>query len=282
MQNRPSQANDISNVDVIGAWDGAAEEFASFFAENNEFYHTHIINPCLMDLVGEATGKTVLDLGCGEGHLARQLVDMTSRQIRIIAVDASAKMIQIAKEKSAGYANCVTFQQADAGDLSEIRGDSFDITICNMALMDIKNYRQVIQEVSRTLKPTGVFVFSILHPCFFTPGSEWLRDEGGRITAWKVDNYHLGLAWKSVVKSKMNKATYYFHRTLEDYCSVLGECGFAIVSIREPIPSKKLLEIRPTLARELKRGGFLVVKSVLLERGLGSRAAEQGSTPDKK
>jgi hypothetical protein len=80
----------------------------------------------------------------------------------------------------------------------------------------------------------------------------------------------------------MNKRTYYFHRTLEDYCSILGECGFAIVEIREPIPSKKLLEIRPTLARELKRGGFLIVKSVLLEAGLVSRATEQGNAPDKK
>ena len=282
MPNRASHANNISDVDVISAWDAAAEEFASFFAENNEFYHTHIINPCLMDLVGEATGKTVLDLACGEGHLARQFVDMTGRNIRIIAVDASAKMIQIAEEKSAGYANCVTFQQADASDLAEIGGDSFDIAICNMALMDIKNYRQAIQEVSRTLKPGGVFVFSILHPCFFTPGSEWLRDDGGSITAWKVDNYHLGFAWKSTVKSRMNKMTYYFHRTLEDYCSVLAECGFAIVRILEPIPSRKLLEIRPTLARELKRGGFLVVKSVLLEAGLAIRATGQGNAPDRK
>jgi ubiquinone/menaquinone biosynthesis C-methylase UbiE len=282
MQNLPSQPDDISNVDVIGAWDQAAEEFASFFGEDDEFWHTHIINPCLMDLVGDATGKTLLDLGCGEGHLARQLADMTRRDIRIIAVDASAKMIQIAKEKSAGYANCLTFQHADAGDLAEIRDDSIDIALCNMALMDIKNCRQAIQEVSRTLRRRGIFVFSILHPCFFTPGSEWLRAESGDVTGWKVDNYHLALAWKSVVKSRMNNQTYYFHRTLEDYCSMLCECGFAIVSIREPIPSKKVLEIRPTLARELKRGGFLVAKSVLLEEGVGSRTAEQGSAPDRK
>jgi ubiquinone/menaquinone biosynthesis C-methylase UbiE len=123
-----------------------------------------------MNLVGEATGKTVLDLGCGEGHLARQLVDMTSRNIRIIAVDGSAKMIQIAKEKSAGYANCVTFQQADAGDLAEIGGDSLDIAICNMALMDIKNYRQAIQEVSRTLKPGEYSSFPYFIPASSPPG----------------------------------------------------------------------------------------------------------------
>jgi ubiquinone/menaquinone biosynthesis C-methylase UbiE len=263
MQNQFCQANEISNGDAIGAWDRAATEFASFFADNNEFYHTHIINPCLIELMGDVTGKIVLDLGCGEGHLARRLVDKTSRHIRITAVDASAKMIAIAKEKSQGYENCVTFQHADAGDLAEVRNDCFDIAICNMALMDIKNYRQAIREVSRTLKSGGVFAFSILHPCFFTPGSEWLQDPNGGITGWKVDDYHSGLAWKWPVKSKMNEATYHFHRTLEDYCAILAECSFAIVAVREPIPSRKLIEDRPILARELKRGGFLVVKSIL-------------------
>jgi 2-polyprenyl-3-methyl-5-hydroxy-6-metoxy-1,4-benzoquinol methylase len=64
------QADDVSNVDVIASWNQAAEDFASLFGAG-EFYHTHIIIPCLLDLLGDLRGKTILDLGCGEGHLAR-------------------------------------------------------------------------------------------------------------------------------------------------------------------------------------------------------------------
>ena len=264
MQHRFCQADNISNEEAIDSWDKAAEEFTSFFAEGEEFYHKHIINPCIVDLLGEVEGKTVLDLGCGEGHVARSLAEATGRNIKILGVDASENMIRIAREKSQDFKDCLSFQQADACDLAGIQADSFDVAICNMALMDIKDYRQAIREVPRTLKAKGVFVFSVLHPCFFTPRSEWLKDGDGNIIGWRVDDYHLNLAWKWTAKSRMIMETYHFHRTLEDYCSALRECGFVITDIREPVPSEELCEVHPRLVRELKRGGFLVVRSVLL------------------
>lgn len=263
MQHQVWHADDIGNEDVVNCWDKAAQEFTSFFAKGEEFYHKHIINPALIDLLGEIEGKTILDLACGEGRLARNLAQIAGRDIRITGVDASEHMIRVARERSQNFTDCLTFQQADAADLAQIPPDSFDVAICNMALMDIKNYTQAIREVRRTLKTHGAFIFSVLHPCFFTPRSEWLRNEDGEIVGWKVDDYHLGLVSKWAVKSGMTMETYHFHRTLEDYCSALAECGFVITEIREPIPPKELLEANPRLIRELKRGGFLLVKSIL-------------------
>lgn len=264
MQDGFHQADDISNEDSLDSWDRAAEEFAAFFADGAEFYHKHIINPSVMSLLGDIEGKTILDLACGEGHLSRALAEATGRNVRILGVDASENMIRIARERSQEYGDCLAFLQLDACDLTGIADDSFDVAICNMALMDIKNYRQAISEVSRTLRAKGVFVFSILHPCFFTPRSEWLKDGDGNITGWKVDGYHLNEAWKCTVKSRMTAQTYQFHHTLEDYVSALRECGFVTTDIREPIPSEELRETHPRLVRELRRGGFLVVRSVLL------------------
>ena len=42
------KADEISNNDVINAWDNASEEFAGFYIEGAEFYHTHIIIPCMI------------------------------------------------------------------------------------------------------------------------------------------------------------------------------------------------------------------------------------------
>jgi len=53
VQHRSRQVNDISNEDAVDSWDKAAEEFTSFFAEGGDFYHQHIINPAMMDLLGE-------------------------------------------------------------------------------------------------------------------------------------------------------------------------------------------------------------------------------------
>ncbi len=264
VQRQIQRADDISHQEVIGSWDQAAEEFASFFAAGDEFYHKHIINPCLIDLLGDLSGKTVLDVGCGEGHLARYLADETKRSIQVIGIDASEKMIRIAEEKSQDFADCLAFRQADVTDLAGIPSGFFDVAICNSALMDIKNYSQAIKEVSRTLKAQGVFVFSILHPCFHTPDSDWLKDEDDNTVGWRVGSYYANLAWKWTPKSRMSRETYCFHRTLADYVAALREAGFVITDLREPTPSEELLEQHPRLARELIRADFLVVKSVLL------------------
>jgi ubiquinone/menaquinone biosynthesis C-methylase UbiE len=257
-------ADEVGSEDVINSWNEAAEEFASFYSEGEEFYHKHFINPSVIDLLGEVDGKTILDLACGEGHFARNLVELTKGNIKILGVDASENMIRIAREKSLKFKDRLSFQLSDACDLAQIQLHSFDIAVCNMALMDIKDYTQAIREVSRVLKAKGVFIFSILHPCFMTPRSDWVKDENDNIIGWKVDDYHLNLTWKWTIKSRMKMETYHFHRTLEDYFSALRACGFVVTDIREPKPSKELFEIKPRLVFNLKRADFLVVKSVLL------------------
>lgn len=260
---RVQEANGVSNQDAIRSWDQAADEFATFFSAGGEFYHTHIISPCLMDLLGDLEGKTILDLGCGEGHLARQLADRTA-SIRVIGVDASENMIRIAREKSRHYEDRFEFQQADAGDLAGIPPALFDVAVCHMALMDIKDYAQAIKEVARTLKHQGIFVFSILHPCFHTPGSDWLNDQDGNPVGWRVGSYYANLAWKWTVKSRMSKETYCFHRTLENYFRALRDAGFVVADLREPVPSQELIERYPRQARELIRADFLLARCVKL------------------
>jgi ubiquinone/menaquinone biosynthesis C-methylase UbiE len=148
---------DVSNEESIACRERAAGEFAACFAEGREFWHAHVINPC------------VLDLACGEGHLARELVARAGGDVEVHGVDASQTMIRIAREKSAAVAGRLTFHVADAAALTSLPAARFDVAVCNMALMDIKDYRGAIAEVARTLKQGGIFVFSLLHPCFFTP-----------------------------------------------------------------------------------------------------------------
>ena len=258
------KADEISSDEAMDDWDKGAEEFASFFGEDGDFYHKHMINPSLIDVLGGIEGFTILDLACGEGHFARKLTELAKGKVKIIGVDASENMIRIAKEKSVAFADCLSFQIGDARRLVQLEPNAFDMTICNMALMDIKEYEQVIAEISRILKPKGVFIFSILHPCFMTPRSGWIRDENGEKIGWKVDEYHLNLVWRWTIKGRMRNETYHFHRTLENYFAVLRDSGFVITDLREPVPSKELIFSDPEFAPDLKHSGFLVLKSMLL------------------
>jgi SAM-dependent methyltransferase len=258
---------EVASAEAVAQWDAAAREFASFFAEGVEYFHKHIINPCLLDVLGCVKGARVCDLACGDGHFARGLVDRTKGAVDVVCVDASQEMVRIARERSEGHGDSLRFLVADAGDLSALQTASFDVVVCNMALMDIADYRAAISEAARILKPGGVFAFSILHPCFMTPDSGWIRknpesrDPANKV-AWRVNDYRERLVEKGRMKREMTVPTYCFHRTLEDYFSVLGECGFVVVDLREPAQSEKLLADDPWSSPDLKIAMFLVVKAL--------------------
>ena len=262
-------ADAVSQEEAIQSWDEGAEEFAGRFKRNEEFFHKHIINPTLLNLLGDLKGKTVLDVACGEGHFSRKLAEQTKNDIQITGIDASKKLIDIAQEKNHPFSHSIRFQVGDASRLDGLPSNSFDVAICNMALMFIKRYEETIQEVARVLKTQGLFVFSLLHPCFLTPGSGWiLEDSPGKKKekriGWKTDNYHLGLVYHGIMAVCDTKETYYFCRTLEDYFRALRQGGFVVEDLREPLPPKELMERHPSFKGEEKRSLILVMKCKLL------------------
>ncbi|OGP53294.1 MAG: 16S rRNA (cytosine(1402)-N(4))-methyltransferase [Deltaproteobacteria bacterium RBG_13_52_11] len=265
-------ADAISQKEAIQGWNEAAEEFASRFEKHEEFFHKYMINPTIIDLLGAVEGKAVLDMACGEGHFSRKLAEMVKGNIQITGVDASETLIEIAKRRNKDFANCITFQVGDASRMDQIPSHAYDIVICNMALMFIKQYEDALREVARVLKPRGIFVFSLLHPCFLTPGSDWIMDDAhssgkGKRIGWKTDNYHLRLASRDVMFVCDTHETYYFCRTLEDYFRALRKQGLLVTDLREPLPPKAMMERKPEFQAEVKRSLFLIMKGVLLEDG---------------
>ncbi len=264
---KPAEA--VSQEEAMQCWDDAAEEFAGRFKKNEEFFHKHFINPAFVDLLGNVKGKSVLDVACGEGHFSRKLAEQAKGDIQITGIDASKKLIDIAQKKNEPFSHCIKFLVGDASRLESLPSNSFDVAFCNMALMFIKRYEDAIQEVSRVLKPQGLFVFSLLHPCFLTPGSGWILEDSPdkkktKRIGWKTDNYHLELVYHGVMVECDTKETYYFCRTLEDYFCALRKSGFVVEDLREPLPPKELMERHPAFKGEEKRSLFLILKCRLL------------------
>jgi ubiquinone/menaquinone biosynthesis C-methylase UbiE len=262
-------ADAVSQEEAIHCWDEAAVEFASRFETDEEFFHKYMINPPLLDLLGDVKGKAVLDVACGEGHFCRKLAEQAKGDIQITGIDASKTLIDIAQKKNKSFSYCIRFLVGDASLLDQLLPNSFDVVVCNMALMFIKRFEETIQEVARVLKPQGLFLLSILHPCFLTPGSGWILEDSpdtgkrNRI-GWKTDNYHLRLVCHGVMRECDTKETYYFCHTLEDYFRALRKSGFVVMDLREPLPPKELMEKDPDFKAEEKRSIFLIMKCKLL------------------
>jgi len=64
---------EITNAEAISQWSKAPHQIVENFGNEGDFARQYLLNPALFALVGDATGKKLLDAGCGEGYLCRLL-----------------------------------------------------------------------------------------------------------------------------------------------------------------------------------------------------------------
>lgn len=109
-------------------------------------------------------GDRILDVGCGEGR--HTLGAYLHANVEAVGVDLSANDIQKAREGAVEFVDpnnadkSITFQEADALALP-FEDDSFDKVICSEVLEHIPDYKGVLKEIKRVLKPDGLLAVSV-------------------------------------------------------------------------------------------------------------------------
>jgi SAM-dependent methyltransferase len=167
-------------------------------------------------------GRLTLDVGCGEGRLAR---DLKERGHNVRAFDSAPALVEAARADPS-----LDVIQADAAALPVDDGAG-DLVVSFMVLMNVDDLTGVAREAARVLEPGGRFCIAITHPIntagefettepdsafviresYFEPHRKELQAERGGLTMTFVD----------------------LHRPLQDYAGALEEAGFLIERIRE-------------------------------------------------
>lgn len=95
---------------------------------------------------------TLLDVGCGPGTIT---VDLAGRVAHVVGVDASAAVLELAREAAAqaGVVN-VAFQVADAYRLP-FADDSFDVVHAHQVLQHLSDPVAALREMRRVARPGG-------------------------------------------------------------------------------------------------------------------------------
>ena len=103
----------------------------------------------VVDLLQPQTGETILDLGCGTGHLTALI---RSRGAEVMGVDTSEKMLKAARQN---YPD-IAWHAGDARDFDG--GRAFNAVFTNAVLHWIPQPERVASNVFRQLKSGGRFV----------------------------------------------------------------------------------------------------------------------------
>ena len=187
------------------------------------------LSPFLV-IVGDVAGQRLCDLACGQGILARALA---RRGASVVGIDLSRRMLEIARRYERDEPLGVGYLHGDAQTLDAVRDESFDGVACHLALMDIPDLDAVVQTVHRILRTGGWFAFSIVHPCFQTPGSEWLVHSDGKACRG-VSGYFVERFWRSENLAGVRGKVGAHHRMLSTYLNALVAAGLQIERTIEP------------------------------------------------
>lgn len=196
-------------------------------------YHRHVILPAALRLLDVQPGQRVLDLACGQGVLARRLVELGAGFV--LGVDASPRLIDAARQRACGEPR-MRFAVADARDPGPLADGTFDAAACLMAVQDIDDVGAAFASMARALRPGGHAVVVLMHPCFRIPRqSSWGWDEQKRTQYRRLDRYASPLTIPIATHpgGEPGQHTQFFHRPLAAYLNALGAAGLATVACEE-------------------------------------------------
>jgi SAM-dependent methyltransferase len=181
-------------------------------------------------LVGPITGRSVLDLACGDGKLSRWLA---SHGARVTGVDSSPEAISAAKRRETQEHCGIDYMVGDIEDLYMIEDSTFDDVICHLALDKVESLSSVVAEVSRIIKLGGRFVFSVGHPCF--ESSLLMALKGNPDAGHRYFSEEMRYGFGGTVR----------HRTLATYINAVAARGFTVRRVMEPAAEEKDITSRP-------------------------------------
>lgn len=96
------------------------------------------------------SGERVLDVACGTGVLAREVLARTGAAELVTGLDPSAGMLEVAREFAPG----VEWRQGVAESLP-FPDDSFDVVVSQFGLMFFNDRSEALREAVRVLRPGG-------------------------------------------------------------------------------------------------------------------------------
>jgi SAM-dependent methyltransferase len=176
-------------------------------------------------LLGEVTGRRVLEVGCGAAQCARWLVSVGAAAV---GLDLSAGMLAGAAALDQASGVRVPVVQADAERLP-FADASFDLACsAHGAVPFVHDSAAVMAEVARVLRPGGRWVFATPHPMRWIfaddPGPEGLL---ARMPYFDRTPY--------VEQDENGRATYVeHHRTLGDRVREIHAAGLVLADLVEP------------------------------------------------
>ena len=205
-------------------WSQVAEEWVAWARKpNHDAFWAY--RASLAAFIGRGNGKA-LDVGCGEGRIAREL---TACGFQVTAVDPVSRLVRAAIDVQSAR----NYAVASATELP-FDNAQFDLVVAYNVLMDVEDVPTALKEFRRVIRPTGQLIISIVHP--FVDHGRFTSKELN--SPFILEGTYFGRQRFEGVEKRDGLRMHFagWSQPLEAYGMALEEAGLAITSLREPVP----------------------------------------------
>lgn len=202
--------DDRAETRITAGWHRHGAAWAAAVRGRRIASRAAVTDQALIDAILEQRPAHLLDLGCGEGWLARSLAP---KGIAVTGIDASASLVDAARRAGGG-----DFRVADYADLPADLG-VFDLAVSNFALLGHDPVEHLLAALPQFLRPGGRLLIQTLHPL--------AAADSPYADGWREDS------WAAFSDAVADPPPWYF-RTLGSWVRLLSRHQWRLRELREP------------------------------------------------
>jgi SAM-dependent methyltransferase len=235
----------------VSSWEWQAEEWQAW-ARTPGHDSYWLFRDLFFDAIVPSPGRLTLEVGCGEGRVARDLARLGHT---VVALDASPTLVASAADAHLAGRYLV----ADAAALP-FEDASFDVVVAYNSLMDVADMPAAVAEAARVLERGGRLCVCVTHPT--ADAGKFQSKEPD--APFVIPGSYLGRhRFADVFERDGLQITFSGWRyALEEYARAFEDAGLLIERLREPAAPASALTTRPGYERWQRLPNFLHVRAV--------------------
>jgi SAM-dependent methyltransferase len=213
-------------VSPDGEWEPDAENWVRWARTPHHDAYWHY-RDSFFDLIVPRPGRRSVEIGCGEGRVAR---DLSARGHRVTGVDSSHTLLRYAQRGDATS----SWALANGAALPFPDG-CFDLAVAYNSLQVVADMPATVREAARVLVLGGCFCVCVSHP--LADVGRFVDDKPDAAYAIRQDYFGNRRVEDNVERDGLEMTFRGWTYSLEDYALAFEQAGLRIETMREPRPA---------------------------------------------